>query len=121
MNIGRIGVMRPEMFAQNCVVYKSISTTSERGRELTQRGEERARISCVLSVARVEEQERFKQLQKTVTHTLLQRGSPVAAEHDTIELTDRSGATRAFRVQGVHDKGGMGIDTVYYCEERCDG
>ena len=28
--------------------------------------------------------------------------------------------TRKFRVQAVHNKGEMDIDTVYYCDERSD-
>lgn len=124
MRIGAIGMMRPEQLPKEFAVYGAASETSEDGRELIKDGVEKARIKCVLSEATMDERELFSQLQKTVTHTLLQRGSPVANENDTLILTKNGIITkdcRKFRVQGVHDKGGMGIDTAYYCMEWSGG
>ena len=38
----------------------------------------------------------------------------------SVALNKNGKETRWFRVQAVHNKGEMDIDTVYYCEERGD-
>ena len=77
-------------------------------------------LRCILSVAKPEERERFNQMGVTVTHSLIQRGSPIANDSDVFALNKNGKETRWFRVQAVHNKGEMDIDTVYYCEERGD-
>lgn len=111
---------RPEQFPKPFKVYRQASETSDRGRIKPGKAEEQTEVKCILSTARPEEQQRYAQIGVTVTHTIIQRGAPVAKEQDIFALLKGGIATRRFRVQAVHDKGEMGINTVYYCEERSD-
>ena len=51
----------------------------------------------------------------TVTHTIVQRGTPLAKKTDKLVLENR-----VFYVVAVDDAGGLGISTLYYVEERDD-
>lgn len=117
---GRIGMMRPEQFPKPFNVYAKETDTSERGRLRQGNPELKATVNCILSIAKPEEQQRFNQLGVQVTHTLIQRGSPIAKEQDIFVLAKGGRETRRFRVQAVHNKGELDIDTIYYCEERGD-
>lgn len=117
---GRIGMMRPEQFPKPFNVYAKEVDTSERGRLHQGNPALKAIVNCILSTAKPEEQQRFNQLGVMVTHTIIQRGSPVAKEQDIFVLAKGGKETRRFRVQAVHNKGELDIDTIYYCEERGD-
>ena len=117
---GGIGMTRPEHFPKRFNVYAQGSTTSDRGRDRLGSPELKATIRCILAAAKPEEQLQFHQMGVKVTHTLVQRGAPAAKENDILALAKNGVETRRFRVQAVHNKGEMGIDTVYYCEERGD-
>ena len=120
MRFGRIGPTRPENFPKPFNVYSKESSVTSIGRvtkgDMTFKCKER----CILSEARPEERERYNQMGVKVTHFLIQRGSPIAKEQDVFALRKNGKETRWFRVQAVHNKGEMDIDTVYYCEERGD-
>ena len=49
----------------------------------------------------------------TVTHTIVQRGTPLAKKTDKLVL-----GNRVFYVVAVDDTGGLGISTLYYVEEK---
>lgn len=117
---GRIGIMRPELFPKLFNVYSHESDTSERGRIHKESPQLKGTVRCILSIAKPEEVQRFNQIGVTVTHTIIQRGTPIAKEQDTFVLAKGGKETRRFRVQAAHNKGELGIDTVYYCEERSD-
>ena len=117
---GRIGMMRPEQFPKPFNVYEQDSETSARGRTRLSEPEIKAEARCILSLARPEEQQRFAQIGVTVTHSIIQRGAPIAKEQDIFALLKNGKEVRRFRVQAVHNKGELDIDTVYYCEERGD-
>ncbi len=117
---GRIGVMRPEQFPKPFNVYEQDTKTSERGRIKLEGATPKASTRCILSVAKPEEIERFSQIGVKVTHMIIQRGAPVAKEQDLFALVKNGKETRWFRVQSIHNKGELDIDTVYYCEERSD-
>ena len=117
---GRIGMMRPEQFPKPFNVYGNDTDTSERGRLHKSNPELKSTVKCILSVAKPEEQQRFNQIGVKVTHTIIQRGSPIAKEQDVFALLKGGRETRHFRVQAVHNKGELNIDTIYYCEERGD-
>ena len=120
MKFGRLGPFRPEMVPQWFHIYRYGTETTDRGRE---RQSERiliAKVLCILATAKPEEQERYRQLSKTVTHNIIQRGAPIATENDGFVLMKNGKEGRSFRVTAVHNKGGLDIDTVYYCEERSD-
>ena len=120
MRFGRIGPTRPENFPQPVNIYPKESSVTGIGRvtkgEMTLKGDTR----CILSEAKPEERERYNQMGVKVTHSIIQRGSPIAKEQDVFALRKNGKETRWFRVQAVHNKGEMDIDTVYYCEERGD-
>lgn len=112
--------MRPEQFPKPFNVYGQESETSERGRVHLESPQFKFSVRCILSVASPQEQERFDQMGVKVTHDIIQRGSPLAKEGDIFALAKHGTETRRFRVQAVHNKGELDIDTVYYCEERGD-
>ena len=122
MRFGTIGVTRPESFPQPFNVYEINTKTSERGRiqEASRTPAPITQLHCILSIAKPDEQVRFHQLSTTVTHRILQRGRPQAKKGNIFALVQDGEEIRFFRVQAVHDKGGVGIHTLYYCEERSD-
>jgi hypothetical protein len=113
-------MMRPEQFPKPFKVYEQDSETSAIGRTRLGEPTVKAEIRCILSLARPEEQQRFAQIGVTVTHSIIQRGLPTAKEQDILALLKNGKEVRRFRVQAVHNKGELDIDTVYYCEERGD-
>ncbi|MEF9973722.1 MAG: hypothetical protein RR893_07295 [Clostridia bacterium] len=117
---GRIGMTRPEQFPKLFRVYTVENGTNERGRVRAKSPDFSRAVRCILSTAKPDEQERFNQMGVKVTHTIIQRGAPVAKENDLFVLVKNGAETRRFRVQAFHNKGEMDIDTVYYCEERGD-
>lgn len=117
---GRIGMMRPEQFPRLFKIYSQPTSTSERGRERLGEIEVKCQARCILSIAKPDEIERFSQFGVKVTHDIIQRGDPIAAPNDIFALIRGGKETRWFRVQAVHNKGELDIDTVYYCEERSD-
>lgn len=62
----------------------------------------------------------YSQTGVAVSHKIIQRGAPIAKEQDTFVLAKGGKETRCFRVQAVHNKGELDVDTTYYCEERGD-
>lgn len=120
MRFGAIGVTRPENFPKLFNVYPTASSETSRGRITLAKGEKKATVECILSIAKPDEMERYQQMGVHVTHHLLQRGSPQAQQNDILAMVEGAAETRFFRVQTVRDKGGMGIHTQYTCEERGD-
>lgn len=57
----------------------------------------------------------WKQLQVSITHTIVQKGSPKAKKGQRLRLGERS-----FNIKAFDDCGGLGISTIYYVEERRD-
>lgn len=117
---GRIGPMRPEQFPKQFRAYSHDTTTTERGRE--KQGERKliGEFRGILASAKPDEQDRYRQLNKVVTHAIIQRGAPIANEYDTLVLIKNGKESRSFRIQAAHNKGELDIDTVYMCEERSD-
>ena len=121
MKHGRIGMMRPEQFPQPFNVYSQSTTTSQYGRlRETAPTAKVLGLRCIISTAKPDEVQRFSQTGVVVTHTIIERGKPTAKEQDIFVLAKGGIETRKFRVQAVHNKGELDIDTVYYCEERGD-
>lgn len=120
MPFGKIGLTRPESFPKTFNVYVQGTETSSRGRILRSTPTLKTTLRCILSIAKPEEMQRFQQMGVTVTHTIFQRGAAEASENDLFKLVKGGKEVRVFRVQAVHNKGEMDIDTTYYCEERGD-
>lgn len=117
---GRLGIMRQEQFPRLFHVYTQPTLTTDRGRERLGGLIQVAQIRCILSIASPNEVERFSQIGKAVTHTIFQRGPAQAKENDILALVRNYQEIRFFRVQAVHNKGELDVDTTYYCEERSD-
>ncbi len=117
---GFIGPMRPEQFPKPFVIYGGSSATTTTGRIKQTDREVKGTVKCILSVAKPDEIERFSQIGVRVTHKIIQRGVPIAKEHDVFALKKGTTETRFFEVTAVHNKGELDIDTTYYCEERSD-
>lgn len=120
MRFGVIGPTRPESFPKTFNVYEITTGQSKTGRVKKTGQAPKTQLSCILSIAKPEERERFHQIGVTVTHHILQRGEPQAKENDLFALVKGGKETRFFRVTAVHNKGEMDIHTMYYCEERKD-
>lgn len=117
---GRIGLMRPEQFPKPFNVYDQDTESSSRGRERLKVPVLKASVFCILSVATPDEKMMYSQTGVTVSHKIIQRGAPIAKEQDVFVLAKGGKETRNFRVQAVHNKGELDVDTTYYCEERGD-
>ena len=74
-----------------------------------------AQLSAVLADADPEEKERWQQQQHPITHTITQRGTPLAGEGDRLVH-----GSRYFYIQGVNEPGSLGLWTIYYTQERSD-
>lgn len=120
MKHGRIGLTRPEDFPKPFNVYTKETSVSSIGRVTKGEMTLKCTTRCILSIASPDEIERFSQLGAVVTHTIIQRGAPIAKEQDVFARVRNGREVRWFRVQAVHNKGDMDIDTVYICEERGD-
>lgn len=72
-------------------------------------------LSAVLADATTDEREQWEQQQHPITHTITQRGAPLAGEGDRLVFS-----SRLFYIQGVHEPGGLGLWTIYYAQERSD-
>ena len=117
---GRIGLMRPEQFPKPFNIYGQDTESSIRGRERLKAPALKASVRCILSVATPEEKMMYRQTGVAVSHKIIQRGAPIAKEQDTFVLAKGGKEARCFRVQAVHNKGELDVDTTYYCEERGD-
>ena len=86
-----------------------------RERALVRTGCIAAVIHAVLAQATPQEKARWEQIQHPITHTIVDRGHPKAAETDQLTCGNRK-----FYVQGVDEPGQLGLYTIYYVEERAD-
>ena len=120
MNIGRVGMKRPEDFPKLFYIYSQEASKSAIGRPTKGTTTKKAEAYCILSVADPDEVERFSQDAIKVTHKIFHKGPPLAKQDDVLKLVKNGVPTRTFRVAAQHDKGEMSIFTTYYCEERGD-
>ncbi len=72
-------------------------------------------IRGVLAETKPDETERWRQLQHSVSHTIVQYGPPLAKPEDRLKLGERT-----FYVEGVDNIDGLDVVTVYYADERAD-
>ncbi len=120
MRFGAMGLKRPEAFPKHFRVYGVDTETSDSGRIRQGQRAAYTELNCILSVARPEEAERYRQSGVTVTHTIFHPGLPEAKENDVFALVKGNAETCFFRVKEVHNHGEMSVFTTYYCEERSD-
>lgn len=108
--------LRPGNMQKSFAVEESQTTIKDNGRAVIEYSTSRNLvISGCLAAANAREIARFNQLGHPITHTIVQKGRPVAKEDDRLHLGDRT-----FLIQGVDEAGSLGICTIYYAEERND-
>ncbi len=108
--------LRPGSMFKQFIIERDEETISTFGRPKAAYGEDsRSVLKGCLADASENDRERWKQLQHPITHTIVQRGLPLAKEEDRLILGDR-----VFIVHAVDDCGSLGITTIYYAEERKD-
>ena len=117
---GRLGITTPETVPRVFHVYTSDTDTTERGRDKATAPTFVCTFRGIMARASPQEQLQFNQLGTVVTHSVIQRGQPLAGENDALILIRNGKPHRQFRVQAVHNKGSLDIDTVYFCQERSD-
>lgn len=108
--------LRPGNMFKRFIIENNEETVGEFGRPKAAYSDEPDKeLKGCLADATENDRERWKQLQHPITHTIVQRGLPLAKEEDRLILSDR-----VFIVHAVDDCGSLGITTIYYAEERKD-
>lgn len=109
--------LRPGNLYKDFTIEKKGATISSRGRAKKEyESESGEQIRAVLSEAKPQEKERWRQLQHPISHTIVQRGKPKAETEDRLVFGER-----LFFIQGIDEPGALGLWTIYYVEERFDG
>lgn len=107
---------RPGQLFKDFFVEAKGTALSPRGRAASRYNQQDAgRLKAVLAQAKPEEKDRWHQLGHPISHTLTQRGAPMAKVADRLVR-----GKRRFYVQGVDNVGELGFWTIYYVEERFD-
>lgn len=72
-------------------------------------------LSGCLADADMDQRMEWMRMDETITHTIVQKGCPIACKGDRFVFSGR-----LFDVKGVEDLNSLGISTCYYVEERSD-
>ena len=108
--------LRPGNLYKDFFVAKCTSGVDGKGRPVKKYDSDHSVvIHAVLAQATPQEKARWEQIQHPLTHTIVARGHPKAAETDQLTCGNRK-----FYVQGVDEPGQLGLYTIYYVEERAD-
>lgn len=108
--------LRPGNLYKDFLVAKCTSGIDGKGRPVKKyESNDSTVIHAVLAQATPQEKARWEQIQHPITHTIVDRGHPKAAETDQLTCGNRK-----FYVQGVDEPGQLGLYTIYYVEERAD-
>lgn len=105
------------------IVRRGGSTLNSRGRQVLQFSEsgELPVLRGVLAEASEIDIKRHEQLQHKITHTIVQRGAPLANKGDILILNDTG---QKFYIHDVENpagiQAGIGAYTLYQAEERAD-
>ena len=108
--------LRPGNMFKEFIVEESRTTVLENGRAVLEYSTERGIvISGCLALASTQQIARFSQLGRSITHTLINIGRPMAKADDRLHFADKT-----YLVKGVDEAGSLGVCTIYYVEERND-
>ena len=111
------GLLRPGQGFRAFTVLRKKGGLTATGRPKTSLSPD-GEIYGIISQAKQNEIEQWKQNGHPITHTILQRGTKDRAKAtDVLEL---KGTNRRFTIKGVNDPGELGHFTIYYVEERED-
>lgn len=110
--------LRPEEIYLWFTVERGEKTLNGRGREVNswKPTDPTIRFQGAISAASVSDVERYRQLQRPITHTISVQGGPQAVAGDRLKTDDG----KYLYIQGVEVPGGLNFWTVYQCEERPD-
>lgn len=109
--------LRPESTYKACLAWPQGSGESSAGRVkpvVVPTDVQKVEVRCIIAEVDAKEQTRFAQNNQTVTHTLVQKGKPVARRNWIIEHT---ASKRQFWIRSPDNGGGLDQYTIYYCEE----
>lgn len=107
----------PSKVFQTFQIEQAVLGQNARGRQ-TASFEPVGILSGVLADIRQQsafEQIRLQQTQHPLSHTIVSKGRPKAKQGDRLSYNGR-----LFYIHGTEDAGGLGLWTLYYCEERND-
>ncbi len=108
--------LRPKSLFQTFLVETKCTAVDPKGRKVASFTWNGNVLVGVISEARSKELYRWRSIQHTITHTIVQKnGGPMAKEGDRLRF-----ANRLFYVQGVDNSSALGLVTLYYVEERKD-
>lgn len=108
--------LRPGSLFRQFLVEEKGTSTRDTGRKETVFRATGRMINGVLSDAKTQEIQRWKELQHPITHTIVQKDGPALAK-----AGDRLvHGNKYFFVQGTDDASMLGMFVLYYVEERSD-
>ena len=112
------GLLRPGQGFRPFTILRKQGGTTATGRAKATSLSPDGELFGIISQAKQNEIEQWKQNGHPITHTIVQRGSKDRAKAtDVLELKDTK---RRFHIKGVNDPGELGHFTIYYVEERED-
>ena len=112
----RMMYLRPGNLFKDFLIEDGSQKVNAFGRPKEGYDRENIRMLCgCLAAASLSDRERWKQLDHSITHTIVQAGKPLAGEEDKLILGEK-----VYIIHGVNDCDGLGITTIYYVEERSD-
>lgn len=112
------GLLRPGQGFRPFTVLRKTGGTSASGRPKATSLSPDGEIVGIISQAKQNEIEQWKQNGHPITHTIVQRGTKDRAM--ATEILELKGTKRRFQIKGVNDPGELGHFTIYYVEERLD-
>lgn len=106
--------LRPGNLYKTLMAYEPTSAQTAKGRVKETYSATPVEIKCVLAEAGSEERQRYQQLNRKVTHTLVQHKAPIIGLDWLVVNPD----TKAqYRVRGIDPCSELNLYTIYYCEE----
>ncbi|MDE7425072.1 MAG: hypothetical protein K2N51_15535 [Lachnospiraceae bacterium] len=112
----RMMYMRPGNLFKEFIIEDNKQKVTSTGRVVDKReGDGIRSLKGCLSDADTTKALNLSTEEHKVTHTIVQKGMPVAKKGDKLVL-----GNRVFYVVAVDDTGSLGISTLYYVEERDD-
>lgn len=104
---------RPGQQIKTFQIVRKATGVDSKGKATYSDNEIAGELMGTLSNASQQEQNRWKQMDHPISHTVVVRGRTIAQAEDVLTINGRR-----FYVQGKNDPSEMGIFTILYCDER---
>lgn len=112
----RMMYLRPGNLFKDFIIENNAQVVTSTGRVANKHsGSGTETLKGCLAEATDEQRQNHSQKDHSVTHTIVQPGSPRAKRGDKLVL-----GSRTFYIVDLDDCGTLGISTIYYAEERND-